>query len=167
MSTNLDKRHIPWAMAAVRAALGPLLFAGATCSWNGVTLAIIVVTALVSDIYDGVLARRWKCDTAGVRLFDSMADTVFYLFTAVALWVNQPRLCRSYWELLVALLGLEGARFAFDFVKFGKPASYHSYLAKTWGLMMASAVIVTFATERGATLMAISLALGFVCNLET
>ena|ERR1700722_523006 len=166
MSTNLDKRHIPWAMAAVRAALGPLLFAGATCSWNGVTLAIIVVTALVSDIYDGVLARRWKCDTAGVRLFDSMADTVFYLFTAVALWVNQPRLCRSYWELLVALLGLEGARFAFDFVKFGKPASYHSYLAKTWGLMMAVAVVAAFAMHRGSVLVPAALGMGILCDLE-
>src|SRR3984957_21349367 len=118
MHVNLRKQHIPWMMAAARAALGPVLIAGAASSWNGFTLAGIVVGALVSDIYDGVLARRWRCDTAGVRLFDSMADTVFYLFTAVALWVNQPRLCRSYWELLVALLGLEGARFAFDFVKF-------------------------------------------------
>jgi phosphatidylglycerophosphate synthase len=166
MSTNLDKRHIPWAMAAVRAALGPLLFAGAACSWNGVTLAIIVVTALVSDIYDGVLARRWKCDTAGVRLFDSMADTVFYLFTAVALWVSQPQLCRSYRGLLVALLGLEGARFAFDFVKFGKPASYHSYLAKTWGLMMAVAVVAAFAIHRGSVLVPAALGLGILCDLE-
>lgn len=166
MITNLDKRHIPWAMAAVRGALGPLLCAGAACSWNGVTLASIVVIALASDIYDGVLARRWKCDTAGVRLFDSMADTVFYLFTAVALWISQPQLCRSYWGLLVALLGLEGARFAFDSVKFGKPASYHSYLAKTWGLIMAVAVIAAFAMHRGSVLVPVALGMGILCDLE-
>src|SRR3984957_11529202 len=118
MHIGFRKEQIPWMMAAVRAALGPILIAGQACGWSGFALAGMVLTALVSDIYDGVLARRWGCDTAAVRLFDSMADTVFYLFTAVALWVNQPRLCRSYWELLVALLGLEGARFAFDFVKF-------------------------------------------------
>jgi TonB family protein len=43
---------------------GPVLIAGAVCSWNGFALAGIVIAALVSDIWDGVLARRWRCDTA-------------------------------------------------------------------------------------------------------
>ena len=50
--------------------------------------------------------------------------------------------------MLVVLLGMEAARFAFDFVKFGRPASYHSYLAKLWGLVMAVAVIGVFALDR-------------------
>ena len=107
MRLNIRKQHIPWMMAAARAALGPVLIAGAASSWNGFTLAGVVVSALVSDIYDGVLARRWRCDTAGVRLFDSMADTVFYLCTAVALWMSQPQLWRSYGGLLVVLLVLQ------------------------------------------------------------
>src|ERR1700733_11343095 len=137
MRIELRKQSIPWVMAAGRAALGPILIAGTACSWNGVTLAAMVVTALLSDIFDGVLARRWGCDTAGVRLFDSMADTVFYVCVAVALWVSQPQLWRSYGWLLAALLGMEAVRFGFDFAKFGKPASYHSYFGKVWGLVMA------------------------------
>ena len=42
-------------------------------------LATIVVIALVDDIYDGVMARRWDCDTPAMRMSDSLADTVFYL----------------------------------------------------------------------------------------
>jgi phosphatidylglycerophosphate synthase len=166
MRINFRKRYIPWVMAAVRAVLGPVLIAGAACSWNGVTLAGIVVAALVSDIYDGVLARRWHCDTAGVRLFDSMADTVFYLCTAVALWIGQPQLWRSYGRLLVALMTLEAVRFAFDFAKFGKPASYHSYLVKAWGLVMAIAVVGVFALHRSNVLVPAALVLGILCNLE-
>lgn len=166
MRINFRKRHIPWVMAAVRAVLGPVLIAGTACSWNGVTLAGIVVAALVSDIYDGVLARRWHCDTAGVRLFDSMADTVFYLCTAVALWIGQPQLWRSYGSLLVALMTLEAVRFAFDFAKFGKPASYHSYLAKAWGLVMAIAVVGVFGLDRSNVLVPAALVLGILCNLE-
>jgi CDP-diacylglycerol--glycerol-3-phosphate 3-phosphatidyltransferase len=146
--------------------LRPVLIAGTACSWNGFALAGIVVAALVSDIYDGVLARRWRCDTARVRLFDSMADTVFYLYTAVALWVSQPRLWRSYGGLLVALLVLEAARFAFDFAKFGKPASYHTYLAKAWGLVMAIAVIGVFALDRSNVFVPAALVLGILCDLE-
>jgi CDP-diacylglycerol--glycerol-3-phosphate 3-phosphatidyltransferase len=166
MRMNFGKQHIPWVMAAGRAVLGPVLIAGAACSWNGFALAGMVVAALVSDIYDGVLARRWRCDTAGVRLFDSMADTVFYLCTAAALWVSEPQLWRSYGGLLVVLLVMEAVRFAFDFVKFGKPASYHSYLAKMWGLVMAVAVIGVFALDRSNVLVPAALVLGILCNVE-
>ena len=166
MRMNFGKQYIPWVMAAGRAALGPVLIAGAACSWNGFTLAGIVVGALVSDIYDGVLARRWRCDTAAVRLFDSMADTFFYLCTAGVLWVGQPQLWRSYRGLLIALLGLEAVRFVFDFAKFGSPASYHSYLAKLWGLVMAVAVIGVFALHRSNELVPAALVLGILCDLE-
>jgi CDP-diacylglycerol--glycerol-3-phosphate 3-phosphatidyltransferase len=166
MRIHIRRESIPWVMAAARVVLGPVLIAGAECSWNGFALAGIVVAALVSDIYDGVLARRWDCDTAEVRLFDSMADTVFYLCTAAALWIIQPQLWRSYKGLLVALLGLEVVRFVVDFAKFGKPASYHSYLAKTWGLVMASAVIGVFALHRANVLVPAALVLGISCDLE-
>ena len=166
MRIRIRKQYIPWVMAAARAALGPVLIAGAACSWNGFALAGMVVGALVSDIYDGVLARRWGCDTVGVRLFDSMADTVFYLCTAVALWVSEPQLWRSYGGLLVVVLVLEAVRFAFDFVKFEKPASYHSYLAKLWGLVMAVAVIGVFALDRSNVLVPVALVLGILCNVE-
>jgi phosphatidylglycerophosphate synthase len=166
MRIEIRRQHIPWAMAAARAALGPVLIAGAACFWNGFALAGVVVAALLSDIYDGVLARRWGSDTAGVRLFDSMADTIFYLCTAAALWIGQPQMWRSNRGLLWALLGLEAARFAFDFVKFGKPASYHSYLAKTWGLVMAIAVVGVFAFGRRNVLVPAALVLGILCDAE-
>jgi CDP-diacylglycerol--glycerol-3-phosphate 3-phosphatidyltransferase len=70
------KQRIPWLMAAARGALGPVMVIGQACQWNGFALAGTILAALLSDIYDGVLARRWHCDTPAVRLFDSMADTV-------------------------------------------------------------------------------------------
>jgi CDP-diacylglycerol--glycerol-3-phosphate 3-phosphatidyltransferase len=165
----MQKQQVPWAMAAGRAVLGPALIAGERCGWNSLMLAWLVVAALASDIFDGVLARRWQCDTPGVRLFDSMADTVFYLCAAIALWIGQPHLLRANAGLLAALLALEAARFAVDFAKFGKPASYHSYLAKTWGLVMATAVVAAFAAPewRGAgASLAVALALGIVCDVQ-
>src|SRR5271156_1284704 len=128
MRINFCREQIPWAMAGVRAALGPVVIAGEACSWNGFKLAGMVIVALLSDIFDGVLARRWFCDTASVRLFDSMADTVFYVCVAIALWIGQPGVWRHYAGLLIPLLSLEMLRFGWDFAKFGKPASYHSYL---------------------------------------
>jgi len=166
MRIGIDKENIPWAMAAGRALLGPVLIAGEKCGWNGLALAWIVVAALLSDIFDGVLARRWRCDTAGVRLLDSMADTAFYGCVAIALWIGQPQIWRANAVPLVALLALEAARFALDFAKFGKPASYHSYLAKAWGLVMAIAVVAVFASAHASPLIPAALVLGILCDLE-
>ena len=166
MQIKLRKEQVPWVMAASRAMLGPVLIAGDACGWSGVITAWLVVTALVSDIFDGVLARRWHCDTAGVRLFDSMADTVFYVCAAIALWMHVPQVWRENSVLLGVLLGLEAVRFGLDFAKFGKPASYHSYLAKVWGLVMAVAVVAVFASGRTSVLIPLALGLGIACDLE-
>ncbi len=160
------KEQIPWVMAAGRALLGPVVIVGERCNWSGIALASLVVTALVSDIFDGMLARRWHSDTAGVRLFDTLCDTVFYVCVAVALWIGQPQTWRAHASLLAALLALEIANFGLAFAKFGKPPSYHSYLAKSWGLVLAAAVIAAFASGHGGPLMLLALATGIVCNLE-
>jgi phosphatidylglycerophosphate synthase len=163
------QHRIPWLMAATRATLGPVMIIGERAGWSGLTLAAIVVTALLSDIFDGVLARRWKCDTAAVRLFDSMADIVFYLGCAAALWMREPQLMRSFAVPIALVLGLEALKFAFDFVKFGKPTSYHSYLAKTWGLILATTVVMSFSLHTTLALQiawSVSLALGLLTCLE-
>ncbi len=169
MQIKVQKEQIPWAMAAGRALIGPVLLLGERCGWSGLGLAALVVTALLSDIFDGVLARRWKCDTAGVRLFDSTADAVFYVCAGVALWIGPSPVLRTNAGLLVALLALEATRYVVEFAKFGKPASYHSYLAKAWGLVMAAAMIWAFAANGSpgaSVLLGVSLALGIVSNLE-
>ena len=124
------KVGVVWSMVALRVLLCPVMVWGAETGWNGIWLAAIVVIALVDDIYDGVAARRWDCDTPTMRMSDSLADTVFYLGVAVALWIREPDVLRNNWILISVLFGLEGARYIFDLKKFGRAASYHSYMAK-------------------------------------
>jgi CDP-diacylglycerol--glycerol-3-phosphate 3-phosphatidyltransferase len=159
------KRTVPWTLAVGRAVLGPVMIAGAACNWNGMAMAGMVVAALVSDIFDGVLARRWQSDTAALRLFDSMADTAFYVGAGAALWMARPQVLRAEKTALFALLAIEAFKFAFDFAKFGKPSSYHSYLAKCWGLVLATAVVAAFGTGH-ASWMGAALWLGFAVNVE-
>jgi len=166
MQMRIRKQHIPWLMATGRASLGPVLVVGEKCGWNGLALAGLIVTALLSDIFDGILARRWHCDTSAVRLFDSMADTFFYVCVVAALWVGKPALWASWRGPVLELLGIEAVRIAFDFAKFGKPASYHSYLAKTWGLVLAAAIITVFAAGHATVLLTAAIALGVACNVE-
>ncbi len=160
------KHKIPWLMAGTRAVLGPAIVIAARAGWSGITLAAIVITALLSDIFDGVLARRWKCDTAAVRLFDSMADIIFYLGCAAALWMRHRALVHALAVPIAAVIALEAVCLALAFIKFGKLPTYHSYLAKTWGLVLAIALVAAFVTDHATGWIAAALALGALSNLE-
>ena len=160
------KRVIPWGLIVLRALGCPLIVLGARHGWSGGWLGVVVVAALLSDIYDGILARRWGGETPVLRLSDSMADTIFYLGVVVALWLREPLVLLGNWKLFLALLSLEGARYVFDLWKFGKTASYHSYLAKAWGLLIAVAVVGVFSFNRLQWMIWVALAFGIVVNLE-
>jgi len=166
MQIRIKLDGIPWAMAAGRALLGPVVIVGERCGWSGAALAGMVVAALVSDIFDGILARRWACDSPAVRLFDSMSDTVFYLCVAIAISIGHPQVWHGNAGLLAVLMGLEALRLVLEFWKYGKPASYHSYLAKAWGLVMAIAVVGVFAWPGAAALLPVALGFGIACDGE-
>ncbi len=160
------RRYVPWAMVWLRVLLCPVILLGARWGWDGRWLGLIVLVALLDDIFDGMLARRWGCDTAELRRADSWADTVFYLGVAGALWVREAQLLRGNWRLLATLGALELLRHGFDWAKFGRAAAYHSYLAKCWGLVMGVAVIGVLSFGGPRWLVWVSVMVGIASDLE-
>ncbi|GAA3753043.1 hypothetical protein GCM10022270_09610 [Terriglobus aquaticus] len=153
-------------MVVLRLALAPGIVWAAASGRPDAVLSVCVLIALLSDIYDGVIARRLGCDTPAIRVADSLVDTVFYLGVLAALWLRKAAVVRREWPLLAILLTLECVRYVVDLRKFGKSSSYHSYLAKTWGLVMAISLILVFAFSRGGLLLGIALVLGILCDVE-
>ena len=153
-------------MVWLRALLCPMILWGAAAGWNGRWLGAVVLVALGDDIADGMLARRWGCETPDLRLADSCADMVFYVGAAGALWIREPRVLRENGVLLLVLFVLEGVRYGFDFWRFGRAASYHSYLAKVWGLVMAVAVIAVLSFGGPWWLLRVSICVGIAANAE-
>lgn len=68
--------------------------------------------------------------------------------------------------LLIALLALEVIRLGFDWIKFQHFASYHSNLAKLWGISLAAASITLLCFNRSYWLLTLALLLGILCDLE-
>jgi phosphatidylglycerophosphate synthase len=71
------RNAVPWGLVVLRAIGGPTIMLGSNGKWPGDWLAILVLLALLSDVYDGILARRWGVETPALRVWDSIADTVF------------------------------------------------------------------------------------------
>jgi phosphatidylglycerophosphate synthase len=158
--------RIPLGLTLCRAALAPVVawLAGVRPSPWGFGACLVV--AFLSDIFDGVIARRLDIATPFLRRLDSAVDTLFYGACLLAAWHLHPRSISDRYPSLALLLALELLRYAFDLRKFGREASYHMWSSKLWGL----ALFVGFfgLLVFGATGAAVSIAvwLGIVADLE-
>src|SRR5438874_6283935 len=101
------QQHLPRGLTTLRVLLGAAMVVLAYVRANGAVLVACVVTALLSDIFDGILARRYGVETAALRRYDSIADTIFYAGVAWAVWVLYPSVVHDRAAVLLALLAFE------------------------------------------------------------
>ena len=157
---------VPVTLTTIRLLLSPAVVVLAWNNLPGAWIAGCALIAIVSDIYDGIIARRLRIETALLRRYDSVADTVFYLAIAWAAWRLYPQTIRENAAILVGVFTLEIARYVFDFAKFHREASYHMLSSKLWGLVLGAATMALFAFGTSGWLLRVALILGIVCNAE-
>jgi len=157
---------IPWGMVWLRAALGPVIAVTARLAHPELGLGAMIAVGFLSDVYDGILARRWKTDTDALRVADSAVDMVFYLGVLAAIVERHWPVLRERAWLLISVLALEGIRMLFDWVKFRRMASYHSYTAKMWGVLLAASTVALLCFDRWYWILTLALVWGMVCDLE-
>jgi phosphatidylglycerophosphate synthase len=156
----------PQILIAFRATCAPLIFVLACFGFPGPLLAGVLVAAFLSDVIDGVLARRMGTATPGLRYADTIVDTVFYVTAAVAMRLAVPGAFDGVRLLVVALIIVHVSRATFELTKYGRIASYHMWSAKALGLLLAVAMGYGFATGQPTPLFTCALWLGIANELE-
>ena len=160
-------RHpLPALLVSFRAALGPGIILAAWLSRRDWLLVACIALALLSDIFDGMLARRWGIDTEALRRWDTRADTFFYACVLVVILIRHPQALERRWLLLAALVAVEVGQQLFAVIRYGRHASYHSILSKIWGLLLAAATIALLGWGLDNWLLDLALAWGILCNLQ-
>lgn len=154
------------ALVALRAGLAPAVVLLAWLRPAPPAFAACLIAALLSDVFDGMLARRLGVATPRLRRLDSIVDTVFYLGVLVAIMLTVPHLLRPYWLALAALCALELARHAYDLRKFGREASYHMWSSKLWGLLLFAGAFSALVFRTGGWPLALAIGWGIVADLE-
>jgi phosphatidylglycerophosphate synthase len=129
-------QKIPLILTLTRALLGPWVLWVAYGSRSTDAFTACLVICLISDYFDGVIARRLGVVTPSLRRMDSAADSIFYICTLIAAWHLHAEELRQYLVPLGFLIFLEIARYVYDLRKFGKEASYHMWSSKLWGLAL-------------------------------
>ena len=163
------RQRTGWAVALaltlLRLALAPIVIVLAARQARPMWLAGCLAIGLLSDVFDGIVARRANASTPGLRLADSVVDTVFYLAIAAAAWLRFPDALRPWGWAILVIIACEFANYGASLLKFGKGASYHAYSAKTMGVALFAACGTLFLSG-SAVLLPPALGIAFVAQLE-
>jgi CDP-diacylglycerol--glycerol-3-phosphate 3-phosphatidyltransferase len=154
------------ALTLLRLVLAPALVVLAHTRAPGLVLAAALVAGFVSDVLDGVVARRAGVVTPFLRRLDSSVDTVFYLGVAYAAWHRHPDALRALAVPILIVLGGEALNYAAAYAKFRREASYHARSARLWGLLLFVALLTLLATG-SAALLPLALVAGILAQAES
>jgi CDP-diacylglycerol--glycerol-3-phosphate 3-phosphatidyltransferase len=157
---------LPIALTALRALLAPVVVFLALAYPDPILFGACLVLALASDVFDGVIARRLGVATPSLRRLDSIADSIFYLAVLYAAWIRYPAVIEAQLPAWLVLAALELARYAFDFAKFRREASYHMWSSKLWGLFLFAGFFSLLAMGGPALPLTLAIYVGIVADLE-
>lgn len=108
-------------------------------SFLGVAPAIIValsIYAILSDVFDGIIARHLKISTIEMRQLDTKIDTVFWFSCLFYICINHHEFLKSRLLQIGVLVFSEFFIIGFGFVKFQERISYHTILSKFWAILL-------------------------------
>jgi CDP-diacylglycerol--glycerol-3-phosphate 3-phosphatidyltransferase len=157
---------VPLLLTASRALLAPVLVVLAVYAPSRMAFAVCLIAAFLSDVFDGIIARRLNVATPWLRRLDSIADSVFYAAALFAAWYLYPDQIRRFAPALVVLVALEVARYAFDLAKFRREAAYHMWSSKLWGIFLFLGFFSLLALGHGGTPVALAILTGVVADIE-
>ncbi len=97
---------------------------------------------LLSDALDGIIARVLdQTSELGARL-DSYGDILTYLTTPIAAWWLWPDLVKEELYYIIAAIIIYILPAIFALIKFGKLASYHTWITKLSAVLMSVGVVI-------------------------
>ena len=155
-------RAAPAGLVALRCALALLLIGDASDGRVSGWFLPGVLAGFLSDVFDGVLARRLGVSTARLRQADSWADLLFYGCIACSAWLGYRDLLVPFTMPLLVFFATYAAWWVVNLSKYGRPACYHTYLARIWGCGLLVAIVSLFGFDYAGITLAAAIVLGIL-----
>jgi phosphatidylglycerophosphate synthase len=157
--------HIPSILIGLRFVIAPLLLFDALDRDTGWGFIVGYIIAVLSDIFDGIIARRLNVSTPQLREADSRVDTWLFLCLAASTWLVYPQVILDFRVPLLFVIAAQFMLSSISLLKFKKLPCFHTYTAKIWGLMLLIATVGLFGFDYSPTLW-LAIILCLVNSLE-
>lgn len=138
--------NIPNILSLFRIISAPfLLLAG----WFGMPNLFFILFGLMllSDVLDGIIARMLDQESKVGSRLDSYGDILTYLATPLAAWWLWPDVVKEEIYYITATIIIYILPAVFSLVKFGKLASYHTWMTKFSAVLMNAGVVMLLGFE--------------------
>lgn len=104
----------------------------------------MLAASFITDAIDGFLARRWQVVTEIGSRLDSIADDLTVLVAIIGMFVFEPQFVQNQMPLILFLTTMYLLQLALAFIRYGKPTSFHTYLAKVAAAMQGVFLVLLF-----------------------
>jgi len=162
------KTKIPIALIIMRMIIGLLLIVLSMMQVRHYPIIAISILSvgLISDIFDGIIARHLNVSSAFLRRLDSTADQLFFISIAIATYLQNPAFFKSNAFQLAILAITEGLAYLVCFIRFKKEIATHTIGAKIWTLFIFATLIQLMLNGESTMLFSLFFWIGMVTRLE-
>jgi len=129
-------------------------------------IVALLFLGLLSDVFDGIIARKNNVSSANMRRLDSQTDMIFWLSAGFSAWFIWPQVISSHSFAIWILLGMEASCYATSIIKFGRETCTHAYLSKFWGLTLLAAFTDLILNGSAGFFFYFCLAAGIISHLD-
>jgi phosphatidylglycerophosphate synthase len=126
----------------------------------------VLIAAILTDIFDGVIARRLKMSTVHLRQLDSKVDTVFWLSLMYVLIIMQSSFVKAHAIGIFILVASEILIQVIGYFRFNSSLALHTYAAKAWAILLTITVCEVFIGSHANFWFNIAFVWGIIAQLE-
>jgi CDP-diacylglycerol--glycerol-3-phosphate 3-phosphatidyltransferase len=122
-------RHLPNVLSGFRLLAVPVLLVLAATR-HETAFACLLITAMLTDIADGWIARTFALETPRGAFLDSIADSALMFVSVYGIWVFHPDVMVEHAVLCWMAVGLWALENILSLMRYGRLSSFHTYLSK-------------------------------------
>lgn len=161
-------RKLPIALIYIRLSIGlaiPLLSLNHVEHYAYIAITLLCI-GLLTDVFDGIIARKMGVSTQKLRRLDSTVDQLFYLSFAGATYIQHPGFFKANALALLVLISTEALAYLICFIKFRKEVATHSIGAKCWTIILFATLVQLILHGQSNLLFACCFWLGVATRIE-
>lgn len=131
-------KNIPYLLILSRALIGVLIVILSInpLAHYGIIISSLILFGFLTDVFDGIIARKLNISTEKLRVYDSNVDVFFWVAIILSVfWVRSTNIQDILLPILI-LISLEILAYVISFIKFKKTIATHSILAKIWSVSL-------------------------------
>lgn len=160
--------NIPYFLILSRLVFAPIIIALAYFLGDDARYIILAIMflGLISDIFDGIIARKMNISSVKLRRMDSQVDLVFWLSVAVSCYLLNPEIIKeNQWGIILVFV-MEALCYLTSFIKFGRETCTHAFLSKIWGIGLFVAFVSLIGFEHGGFPLKFAIIWGVISQID-